>query len=238
MRRADRLFEIVQHLRRARGPITASDLAGSLEVCERTVYRDMAALQSQGVPVDGEAGMGYVLAPGYDLPPLMFTADEIESIVLGARLVAQTGDSTLTRASEDVLAKIEAVLSAELARRMSETALFVPWPSDRERLDVTVDLAAIRRAIRDEVKIDIDYGDVEGRATSRTIRPIAIVFYEGRMVVAAWCELREDFRHFRADRIQRMELTDRRFSGHGPRFRAAWLKEVTQHERSNDCSAS
>lgn len=224
MRRAERLFEIVQHLRRARGPITATALADSLEVCERTVYRDMAALQGQGVPVDGEAGIGYVLAPGYDLPPLMFTADEIEAVVLGARLVAQTGDPALTRASEDVLAKIEAVLSPDLARRLADTALFVPPSPQRERHEVGIDLADVRKAIRDERKLAIAYGDVEGRSTERTILPIAIAFYEGRMVVVAWCELRQDFRHFRADRIVRMDQTGERFVARSGRLRADWQK--------------
>lgn len=230
MRRAERLFEIVQHLRRSRGPITAAELAESLEVCERTVYRDMAALQGQGVPVDGEAGLGYVLAPGFDLPPLMFTADEIEAVVLGARLVAQAGDPALARASEDVLAKIEAVLSPELAQRLTDTALFVPRPFRERRPEIAIDLPAMRRAIRDETKVVIAYGDVEGRETERTIRPIAIAFYEQRMVVAAWCELRQDFRHFRADRITRMDITDVRFAGHGVRLRASWLKYVRSGE--------
>lgn len=226
MRRADRLFEIVQHLRRVRGPITAAALAESLEVCERTVYRDMAALQGQGVPVDGEAGIGYVLAPGYDLPPLMFNADEIEAVVLGARLVAKVGDPALARASEDVLAKIEAVLTPDLARRLAETALFVPPTYGAKQPTVQIDLADVRLAIRDEAKLVIAYGDVAGRATERTILPIGIAFFEGRMVVAAWCELREGFRHFRADRIVSMASTDQRFAGRGRRLRAEWQKQL------------
>jgi len=156
----------------------------------------------------------------------MFTADEIEAVVLGARLVAQAGDPALARASDDVVAKIEAVLSPELARRLADTALFVPTAYRPPKPEIDVDLAAIRHAIRDETKITIAYADAEGRATERTVRPIAIAFYEQRMVVAAWCELREAFRHFRADRIVRMEVTETRFSGHGVRMRAAWLKEV------------
>ena len=230
MRRAERLFEIVQHLRRSRGPVTAAALAESLEVCERTVYRDMVALQGQGVPVDGEAGIGYVLSPGYDLPPLMFNADEIEAIVLGARLVAQAGDRALARAGEDVLAKVEAVLSPELARRLAETALFVPTSQRGDRAVVAVELADVRLAIREERKLAIGYGDVEGRVTERTILPIAIAFYEGRVVVTAWCELREDFRHFRADRIHRMDPTEDRFTGRGARLRAEWLRRMRAYE--------
>jgi predicted DNA-binding transcriptional regulator YafY len=199
MRRADRLFDIIQRLRTANGPITAEALAKGLEVTVRTVYRDIATLQARRVPIEGAAGIGYVLRRGFDLPPLMFTADEIEAIAVAMRLLRRTGDDGLQAAAETVLSKVTVALPDSLREHLSEPPFFVshhgaPPPP-------VADLAAIRAAIRDERKLRIAYGDEKGVHTERTIWPFAIAYFAEATLVNAWCELRDDFRHFRADRI-------------------------------------
>lgn len=228
MRRADRLFEILQHLRRQRAPVTAVALADELEVSPRTIYRDMAALMAQGLPIEGEAGIGYVLRPGFDLPPLMFTPDEIEAIVLGAQLIRRTGDTGLERAARDVVAKVEAVLPVDLRDRLARTALYAPAYGVSQRLqeDTVIDLADIRRAIREERKLRIAYRDENGMETDRTILPIAISFFTESSLICAWCELRDDYRHFRTDRVARLETLNTRFAGQSRMLLAGWIEQV------------
>ncbi len=222
MRRADRLLQIVQILRRRRRPTTADSLAAELEVSVRTVYRDMAALLAGGVPVAGEAGIGYVLRAGYDLPPLMFTIEEIEAVVLGAQMVAKTGDALLARAAQDVVAKIAHVLPAALREELERTALFAP----DFRGSTPVDLAPVRAAVRRERKLKIAYRDGDGRTSERRIWPLMVAFLGDAALIGAWCELRRDFRTFRADRIARLEPLDERFDGKRGALRRDYMASI------------
>lgn len=200
MRRADRLLQIVQILRRRGRAVTAAALADELEVGARTIYRDVAALQAARVPVAGEAGIGYVLQPGYDLPPMMFTADEIEAVSLGARMVVARGDLELARAAADVLAKIAAIVPPATADRMWRAALLVPHTLE-ESVGFGDHLPAIRHAIRDSRKLAITYSDSVGQSTTRTIWPLGLYLYSHVTLVCAWCELRGGYRAFRSERI-------------------------------------
>jgi len=199
MRRADRLLQIIQLFRRHRGPVTASSIAQELEVTQRTVYRDIASLVGNGVPIRGEAGIGYVMDAGYDLPPLMFSADELEALMLGARLVASHGDTTLTRSANDAIAKIATVIPADLRPVLLDAPLYVP--DFGGSIVDKVDIGIIRNAIRASKKVHIKYCDAKQAASERTIWPIALAYHEGIRLVIAWCELRRDFRHFRVDRM-------------------------------------
>ena len=219
MSRAERLLDLVQILRRHRHPVSGGALARELDVSLRTLYRDIATLQGQGAQIDGEPGLGYVLRPGFMLPPLMFSEEEIEALVLGSRWVADRGDSRLADAARDALAKIAAVLPPDLREALDASTLLVPPDSDIAAGDA--ELATIRRAIRAERKIDIAYRDAAEDELRRRIWPFAIGFFERSRVVAAWCELRQDFRHFRTDRILALAPTDLRY----PRRRQALLKE-------------
>jgi predicted DNA-binding transcriptional regulator YafY len=221
MRRADRLFDIIQYLRTARGPVTAATLAAEFEVGVRTVYRDIATLQARRIPIEGEPGLGYVLRRGFDLPPLMFTTDEVEAIAVGARMLRRTGDSGLQDAAASVLSKLAVVVPETLRDSLAAPPVFVstqgaPSPP-------VADLAAIRGAIRAERKLHIDYADEKGRRTQRTVWPIAIAYGIEATLVSAWCELRNDFRHFRADRISAMAVLEQRLPVSGRTLMARWL---------------
>jgi predicted DNA-binding transcriptional regulator YafY len=218
MRRAERLLQLIQVLRRHRRPVTAETIAEELEVSVRTVYRDVVALQADRVPIRGEAGIGYVLEDGFDLPPLMFNADEVEAIILGLRWVKQNADDDLAAAAEDVVAKIGAVLPERLRPLLFDSGLMVP-PTACIAPDA-VDAAEIREAIRTGRKVTLAYRDERGRETARTIWPLALGYFQTVRIVLGWCELREDFRHFRTDRIRAMEVLDQRYPGR----RAALLK--------------
>lgn len=222
MRRTDRLLKIIQILRRNRRPVTGRALADELEVSLRTVYRDMVALEGSGVPVMGEAGIGYVLGEGYDLPPLMFNASELEAIMLGARLVEGRGDAGLALAARDVVAKVSAVLHPSLRPILLDAPLFAM--SRREPPRDHIDAGEMRRAVREARKAFIHYSDEQGRQTRRTVWPIAIAYLDGARMLAAWCELREAFRHFRTDRINLLEVREERY----PQRRAVLLKRWQQ----------
>lgn len=202
MRRADRLFQIVQILRRRR-LTTARHLAESLEISERTVYRDIRDLAASGVPIEGEAGVGYRLR-GFDLPPLMFNREEVEALVLGARIVQSWTDPELARAASEALSKIEAALPRDRSHLVDGTPLFAP--SDHWRVEIAVDLPTLRQAIRDSRKVRFRYIDAGGTPSERTVRPLGLSFYGPVWILAAWCELRQDFRAFRVDRIQDLEV--------------------------------
>ena len=188
MRRADRLFDIIQRLRTARGPMTAATLAEELEVTVRTVYRDVATLQARRVPIEGAAGVGYLLRRGFDLPPLMFTIEEIEAIAVGARLVSRTGDPALQDAAESVLSKVTVVLPERLRQQLAAAPFFVS--ASGAPVAARVDLAEVRQAIRDERKLWIAYADEKGTRSERVIWPIAVAYYVQATLVGAWCELR------------------------------------------------
>jgi predicted DNA-binding transcriptional regulator YafY len=197
MSRSERLLDLVQTLRRRRRPVSGQALADELGVSIRTLYRDIATLQGQGAPIEGESGLGYVLKPGFFLPPLMFGEDEIDAVILGLRFVSQRGDAELASAAENVLAKIEAVLPPEMEGSAATSGLLAgPGGSGN-----AYHLATIRRAIRREEKLHLDYLDKNGEASKRLVWPVAIAFFEVADVLAAWCETRRDFRHFRLDRI-------------------------------------
>jgi predicted DNA-binding transcriptional regulator YafY len=218
MSRSERLLELIQTLRRYRRPVSGQTLADETNVSLRTLYRDIATLQAQGADIEGEPGMGYILKPGFLLPPLMFSEDEIEALVLGSRWVASRTDSDLSRAAANVLAKITAVLPDDMKPKIEGSNLLVP-PAWNDVRDV-VDLSLVRKAIRNEHIVAIDYVDAAGVPTERRIWPFALGFYERVRVVAAWCEMRNDFRNFRTDRIQRMEPQGKRY----PRRKAELLK--------------
>jgi predicted DNA-binding transcriptional regulator YafY len=207
MRRADRLFRIVQLLRRRRTIVTAKQIAAKLEISERTVYRDIRDLILAGTPIDGEAGVGYRLQPGYDLPPLMFDRDEIQALVLGARIVAQFGDPALARASESILSKVAGVLPKELEPLLADTHLYVPQSRSAARSAAA--LAVTREGLIAQRRVLLHYGDGRGEATERTVRPLGLFFWGKVWTLAAWCELRTGFRSFRLDRVSAAALRDR-----------------------------
>jgi len=204
--------------------VSGAALAAELGISLRTLYRDIGSLQAQGARIDGEAGLGYVLRPGFTLPPLMFSEDEIEALVLGARWVAGRADTQLGHAARNALAKIAAVLPADLRDDLDAAALLVGPGEPIASGDV--ELAVIRRAIRSEHKLAITYRDLQETETQRTIWPFALAFFERVRVVVAWCELRQTFRHFRADRIVALTPSETRY----PRRRQALLKEWREIE--------
>jgi len=221
MRRADRLFDIIQSLRTAAHPMTAATLADKLEVTARTIYRDIAALQASRVPIEGAPGLGYVLRRGFDLPPLMFTADEADAIAIGVRLLRRLRDPKLLSAAESVLAKLAAVVPDPLQSHLVAAPVFV---SDGDAPTVTgVDLAELRGAIHETRKLSIDYADEGGRETRRTIWPLAMAYYVDVTLIGAWCELRGDFRHFRVDRIKSSQVLNERFPADNGKLMAEWL---------------
>jgi len=220
MRRSDRLFDIIQRLRTASRPVTAATLAAGLEVTPRTIYRDIATLQARRVPIEGEAGVGYVLRKGFDLPPLMFTIDEVEAIAVGARLVRRLRDPKLQEAADAVLAKVTVVLPDRMRSHLSATPIYVSPGITAEAQGA--DLADMRAAIRDSRKLYIAYADEKGRRSNRTIWPIAMAYYVDVTLVGAWCELRADYRNFRVERIQSSKVLDEHFDQDNGRLFREW----------------
>ena len=229
MRRADRLFQIIQILRGARKPITAQKLADELERSVRTIYRDLDELAAQYVPIRGEAGIGYVLEQGYDMPPLMLTPDEIEAAVLGAQWVAARGDPALQRGACDLIAKINAVVPEHLRPIILELTLRVPnlTPCEPDALD----MQRVRTWICSQRKLQIQYSDDNGCDSQRVIWPIAVAYFETVRLVVAWCELRQAFRHFRTDRIKSVHFLNETYSERAETLRAAWW-EAEQLKRN------
>jgi predicted DNA-binding transcriptional regulator YafY len=211
MRRADRLFDIIEFLRRHKRVVTAAELAGELEVSMRTIYRDIADLQASRVPIEGEAGLGYMLRSGYELPPLMFTEDEIEALVFGARMVRAWGDVTFTQAADAAVAKIRAVLPARLNEVIEASRMSVAPSRSRGKDAFNAHLTPIRRAIRDHRKLRVGYEALAGEQTTRILRPLGLAFFGPFWMLASWCELRRDFRTFRIERISKLEVTDEVF---------------------------
>jgi predicted DNA-binding transcriptional regulator YafY len=223
MSRAQRLLDLIQILRRHRFPVAGTSLADELGISLRTLYRDIDTLKAQGAHIDGEPGIGYILRPGFMLPPLMFSEEEIEALVLGGRWVAAQTDAPLGKAARNALSKIAAVLPADLQRSLETSSLLVPF--QRPAAGDT-ELPAIREAIRTERKLRITYSDEQDNRTSRTIWPFALGFFERVRMVAAWCEMRKDYRHFRTDRIRSLKLTDTRY----PRRRLVMLRDWKARE--------
>jgi len=200
--RTSRLFLLLDALRGHRRPVTATQLAQTLSVSLRTIYRDIGTLVELGAPIDGEAGIGYVLRAGFFLPPLMFTEDELESLVLGARWVERQGDKGLAQAAGTALAKIATASPQDLRDRLAEAGLWAPGFGPASTVELP--LQPIREAIRREHKLRIAYVSESGESSERVIWPIVLAFMESTRVLAAWCELRNGFRHFRADRIRQL----------------------------------
>lgn len=231
MRRADRLFQIVQHLRGGR-LVTARMLSERLEVSERTIYRDIADLQSTGVPIDGEAGVGYLMREGFELPPLMFTRDETVALVAGARMVRAFGGATMARAAEEALVKISAVLPEQERDRISRTEIHTPrWViSDAERQIID----ELERAVEARRVLVLDYRDEAGRITRREVRPLGLWFWGKVWTLVGWCELRDDFRTFRIDRIAMMQDAARSFRPERGKQLGDFYRRMELHECSAD----
>jgi predicted DNA-binding transcriptional regulator YafY len=230
MRRADRLFRIIQILRRSTRPVTSAALGEELEVSKRTVYRDIADLIGQRVPIDSEAGFGYVLAAGYDMPPLMLTPDEIEAVVLGAQWVAGRSDRALALAARDVVAKIAAVVPESLRP-------FVADPSVGAKPTLTgpeegIDSASLRAAIRRGRKLRLRYRSEAGEETDRTVWPVILGYAETTRLLVAWCELRQGFRHFRTDRITEATVLDEAVGLRQGELRRRWQRWREANARS------
>lgn len=223
MRRSERLFAIIQILRGRRRPLTAQQLAHELEVGVRTVYRDMAELAAQRVPIRGEAGTGYVMDPGYDLPPLMLTPDEFEAAMLGAALVVQRGDATLSRGARSLIDKLNESLPKHLRTELLNSTLRAPRPIGA--LHDGVDLAPIRVAIREGYKVEIAYAGPGEKATRRVIWPFTVAYMEHVRIIAAHCELRGGFRHFRTDRIRNARVLDQKYPESQRSLRKRWELE-------------
>jgi len=233
MRRADRLFQIIQILRRHRGPVTADVIAVELETSKRTVYRDIADLAAQRVPIRGEAGVGYVLENGFDLPPLMLTQDEVEAAVLGAQWVASRGDPALARAALDLIAKIAATVPERLRPMALEPATRA-IPNHRSPPD-SLDMAAARASIHTGRKIRLTYRDEQDRETNRVIWPFAVGYHEAVRVLLGWCELRQDFRSFRTDRVGAADFLEERYPERPAALRARWRKHaIAEGERMRE----
>ncbi|WP_339332969.1 YafY family protein [uncultured Maricaulis sp.] len=204
MRRAERLIRIVQALREAApGAVTAHDMGHRFEVSERTIYRDIAHLIGSGAPIDGEAGVGYVLRPGFDLPPLTFSFEQLDALALGARLVKATGDKNLASAANEALAKIEHALPESHRQRLRNVPLFAAFLDETVRPEA---FGPVRNAIAGKRKLRVRYQSLADDTTERVIRPLALTCFGRVWLLSAWCELRNDFRHFRTDRVERLTV--------------------------------
>lgn len=221
MRKASRLFEIIQILRVAKRPVTAAAIAERLEVTVRSIYRDIAALQAMRVPIDGERGIGYIIRPGFDLPPLMFSIEETEAVVLGLALIERTGDKELTAAAKKAAQKIAAAVPPPLRQLVSARSLHAWGPI--APAPAHVDFTLIRRAIREEEKLALLYQDEQGQLTERVIRPLALIYYLDAAMIVAWCELRQAIRNFRLDRTQSCSPTNEHFRNEGDALRDLWI---------------
>lgn len=229
MRRADRLFQIIQVLRRTRKPLTAEAIAVELETSKRTIYRDIATLIGQRVPIRGEAGTGYVLEKGFDMPPLMLTPDEIEAAVLGAQWAAGRADPVLAKAAQDLIAKIVDTIPERLQPLALEPASRTPPKGDAA--PYTIDMTLLRAHIYASKKILLHYRDEHGRDTKRTIWPIAIGYLETVLHLAGWCELRKDFRSFRIERIAQTTFLDEKYPERRAVLRVKWMKNMQEMRR-------
>ncbi|SMO68096.1 helix-turn-helix transcriptional regulator [Ruegeria faecimaris] len=220
MRRSSRLFEIIQILRAADAPVTAEMLAQKLEVSVRTVYRDIAALQAQRTPIEGEAGVGYLMRRGYDLPPLNFDAEEVEALWVGLSMLARTGDSTLQEAAKRICRKIEGL------RASPDWLQVAPWgaPVD-DPAKGCIPVVNYREAIRGERKLRLTYVSSQDVRSERVVRPVALIYHIECTMLVAWCELRNGFRHFRTDRVWACEMVDDHFCGQGQPLREIWQEQ-------------
>jgi len=230
MSRTGRLFQLMDALRGNRRPVTAAALADKLGVSERTIYRDMQTLAELGAPVEGSAGVGYLLRTGFFLPPLMFGADELEALVLGARWVRYQGDAALAQAASSALAKIATATPRDLRDDMAETSLWVPLLREEPANDSYIQPA--REAIRRQHKLRLQYSDEHGAASERIVWPFALAFFDGKRLLAAWCEMRSAIRHFRIDRIVHAEALPERYATARHTLLSQWRAENNIKEDS------
>ena len=219
MGRSVRMFEIIQLLRNSDTSCTAQQIAEDLEVTKRTVYRDIASLQALRVPIEGEAGVGYIMRSGFDLPPINFDVDEAEAITVGLAMITRTGDKGLKRAARSAAQKLAD------ATPLSSTLFASSWGAEEPK---SIDLSEVRKAIREEQKLKITYIRADCIKSERTILPIAIAYHSDAIVLAGWCELRNDFRHFRPDRISSYRILPETFLGEGDRLRQEWIKSYSE----------
>lgn len=228
MRRAERLFRLIEILRGRRLAVTAATLAEALEVSQRTVYRDIASLQASGAPIDGEAGVGYRLDQSHTLPPLMFDPDEVQALLAGLRMARAFTDDELAHAATRAEEKVRAVLDDDGLRRADRSPYYAPvyeTEDDRRALHLQV-----RKACEDQRKLRISYRDAEGAATERVIHPFALLRWERVWTLIAWCELRRDERHFRLDRIAELTALDDRFTGRSADGVIAFRRQMERGE--------
>ncbi len=221
MRRADRLFQIIQILRRTSRPVTAAALAEELEVSRRTVYRDIADLVAQRVPIDGEAGLGYLLEPSYDMPALMLTSDEIEAVVLGAQLVGRLPDPVLANAARDVVAKIASAVPDHLRPFITEASVAAK-PADS--VPRNVDARPLRSAIHGGRKLRLRYRSGAGEETERIVWPVVLGYAEAHCLLVAWCEMKQAFRHFRTDRMLDATVLEEAIGMRRGDLRQRWMR--------------
>jgi len=227
MRKADRLFRIVEYLKARRQAVTAERLSAELEVSVRTVYRDIADLCNSGVPIVGEAGVGYVLDRDYTVRPLIFDVEELDALALGAQMVGSWGDRDLAKSAGRAIDKITAVLPEPLRAEILQTALFSP-PS-QAKVPIEIDFSGLRRAIRTRNKVTFEYETLDGRHSERTVHPLCLVFFGPVWLFAAWCEKREDFRNFRLDRMTNLRITREHFTDEQGKRLADFLEQQNDH---------
>jgi predicted DNA-binding transcriptional regulator YafY len=225
VRRADRLFEIIQVLR-SRKRVRAADLAAHLGVSERSIYRDISDMIARGVPIEGEAGVGYIMRPGFDLPPLMFNETEIEALLMGVRIVQSWADPELAASAETAIAKIRAVSPDPVKKQLDFVRFWAP--SERKHEPISIDQGALRRAIRQQRRISFAYRDLKDRTTERIVRPLIMAFYGPVWLLAAWCESRDDFRVFRIDRMSDFLVLDTTFGKEPGRSAEDFLKQCEE----------
>lgn len=230
MSKSNRLFDLLQVLRRRNGPVPGTELAREAGVSLRTIYRDIVTLQAMGADIEGEPGFGYILRPGFLLPPLMFTQEELQALTLGAQWVSRQTDDSLALAAQNAIGKIGSVLPSELRPMLTDNAFHVGRLKPQS---AAVDLQLLRQAMREQLKLHIAYKDPTGVETQRIIWPIMLGFIEANRYVAGWCELRQDFRTFRTDRIERAELLEERYPGRRRDLAKRWRVQVAEEAKSN-----
>lgn len=231
MSRSQRLFDLLQHLRCHKYPVSAATLARELSVSVRTVYRDIATLQAQGAEIEGEAGLGYILKPGFTLPPLMFSVDELEALLMGAEWISSQANGEFSVAAQNAIAKISAVLPTELKLQLAtETMRVAPGPAAPE---LQVELADIRKAIRQESVVSMGYTDLNGQVTQRDVWPVVIGFFQQCYLLVAWCEARQAFRHFRVERIQSFTESGRKYPEPRYQLLRRWREAEKIKERAS-----
>lgn len=232
MRRADRLVKIVHYLRRMRRAVTAQRLADEFDICQRTVYRDIQDLMNSGVPIVGEAGVGYMIDKKYHLPPVTFDPDELEAIALGINMVRNWTDEKFAAKAESAFEKIQAVLPANLLEELQQLTTFSA--TSRFKIPWQVSFSEVRECVRRKIKIRFHYVDLKDRTSERTVRPLALMFFSPIWILTTWCEKRSDFRNFRLDRITEMDITGEIFKDEKNKNLAAYIKTCVEGYESKN----